>query len=63
MTTMDPRHPEFETPYGDHDSPLGPVVTASPEEIRLADELRRRLRELYARRRAAAPLLACIGAD
>ena len=60
---MDPRHCDFETPYGDHDSPLGPVVTASPEDIRLADVLRRRLRELYARRRTAAPVVACIGAD
>jgi hypothetical protein len=60
---MDPRHHEFETPYGDHDSPLGPVVTASPEEIRHAEQLRQRLRELYQRRSASSQAAWCIGAD
>jgi hypothetical protein len=60
---MEPRHYEFETPYGDHDSPLGPVVIASPEDLRRAEQLRQRVRDFYARRRDSATAPWCVGAD
>jgi hypothetical protein len=48
---------------GSYDSSLDRTVTASPEEIRYAQQLRLELRESYGRRAVPLPSLWWVGAD
>jgi hypothetical protein len=55
---------EVELPFArDSDRLRGGPVTATPEEIRYAETLRERLREMYLRHAPAEPPPWCVGAD